>query len=64
MTEAKTYRVGTATGEVVEVNADRLSMDDSGIAITLYVGDDVVGSFRGFNSVHVVTPDASDPVEG
>lgn len=52
----KTYRITTASGNTVFVDADRVVLEDN--RVTLYVGDDPVGRFVGASSfgVHQPTP--------
>lgn len=46
----KTFHVTTASGADIEVHGDRAELDDQHQTITVYAGDDVVGSFRSYTS--------------
>ena len=45
-----TYHVTTASGADVTVTGDRTELDEARMTITVYSGDDVVGSFRSYSS--------------
>lgn len=53
-TSKKKWCVQPNQGELVEVEAERLSLDDARVRATFYDGEDVVAAFTGFQNIYPV----------
>jgi hypothetical protein len=50
----KTWVVQPSGGDPVEIEAERVVLDDARVRATFYDGEDVVASFTGFHAIYPV----------
>ena len=48
----KKWMVQPSQGEVVEIEAERLVLDDARVRATFFNGEDVVAAFTGFQNIY------------